>query len=76
MNYDAAAVVDRGEWMETVWLVCVEELRMANGKVVSQWIPRQDLPPAFDEEIARAFAREQTVLSERTHEARPFQSSG
>lgn len=66
MNYDAAAVSDRGEWMErgTVWIICVEE--------VGGWVPRQDLPPAFDETIARAFAFEQTVLSERRHEARPF----
>lgn len=69
MNYDAAAVVDRGEWMETVWLVCVEE-----GPGV--WVPRQDLPPAFDEDIARSFAREQTILSERKHEARHFRQLG
>jgi len=35
-------------------------------------VPRQDLPPAFDEHIARAFAREQTRLSEREHQARRF----
>jgi hypothetical protein len=66
MNYDVAAKADRGEWMErgTVWLICVEE--------VGGWVPRQDLPPAFDEEIARAFAFEQTILSERAHEARRF----
>jgi len=58
MNYDAAAVVDKGEWMETgtVWLVCVEE------GVRGVWVPRQDLPPAFDEDVARAFAAEQTIL--------------
>ncbi len=66
MNHDTAAVADRGEWMErgTVWLICVEE--------VGGWVPRQDLPPAFDEDIARAFARNQTLLSERVHGARPF----
>ena len=65
MNHDAAAVVDRGNFMETVWLVCVEE-------VGGVWVPRQDLPPAFDEVIAEAFAREQTVMSERLHRALPF----
>lgn len=67
MNYDAAAVVDKGEWMDCVWLVCVLE--------GGAWVPRQDLPPAFDEDVARAFAREQTILSERQHEARPFMAS-
>jgi hypothetical protein len=67
MNCDAVAVVDREGWnLKTVWLVCVEE--------AGRWVPRQDLPPAFDEEIARAFAREQTILSERLHEARPFRA--
>ena len=63
---DAAAVSDRGEWMErgAVWIICVEE--------VGGWVPRQDLPPAFDEHIARAFDREQTRLSEREHQARRF----
>lgn len=65
MNYDAAAVVDKGEWMDCVWLVCILE----GGGV---WVPRQDLPPAFDEDVARAFALEQTVLSERRHEAKRF----
>ena len=66
MNHDAAAVADRGEWMErgAVWLVCVEE--------VGGWVPRQDLPPAFDQRIAEAFAREQTALSERLHRAVEF----
>ena len=57
MNHDAAAVVDRGEFMRIVWLVCVEEGGL--------WVPRQDLPPAFDEVIAEAFAREQTVICRR-----------
>lgn len=68
MNHDAAAVVDRGEFMRIVWLVCVEEGGL--------WVPRQDLPPAFDEVIAEAFAREQTVMSERLHRALPFTREG
>lgn len=70
MNHDAAAVADRGEWMErgTVWLVCVEE--------VGGWVPRQDLPPAFDPRIAEAFAQEQTIRSEREHRAVAFRPFG
>lgn len=49
---------------DTVLLICVEE--------IGGWVPRQDLPPAFDEDIAQAFAREQTRLSEREHQARRF----
>lgn len=54
--------------MRIVWLVCVEEGGL--------WVPRQDLPPAFDEVIAEAFAREQTVMSERLHRALPFTREG
>ena len=66
MNDNVAAVADRGEWLTrgTVWLICVEE--------VGGWVPRQDLPPAFDEDIAKGYARNQTLLSERQHQARRF----
>ncbi len=68
MNHDAAAVVDRGGFMRTVFLVCVEE--------GGDWIPRQDLPPAFDEVVAVRFAAQQTVMSERLHRALPFTRGG
>lgn len=63
---DAAAVSDRGEWMErgAIWIICVEE--------IGGWAPRLDLPPALDENVAKAFAREQTVMSDRQHQARRF----
>ena len=76
MNYDAAAVTDRGEWMKrgTVWIICVEEIVDAFDPELERrrWVPRQDLPPTFDERIAKAYAKEQTYLSERAHEARAF----
>lgn len=76
MNDNVAAKADRGEWMKggRVWIICVEEIVDGFDPELERrrWVPRQDLPPAFDEDIARAFAREQTVLSERIHEARPF----
>ncbi len=61
--HEARAYVP-GVATDSVLLICVEE--------VGGWVPRQDLPPAFDEDIARAFARNQTLLSERVHGARPF----
>ena len=51
-------------FVDTVWLVC----RYESGR----WIPRQDLPPAFDQAAAAGYAREQTRMSGQRHEARPF----
>lgn len=36
------------------------------------WQPREDLPPCPTQEIAVAFARELTLLTEVWHEARGF----
>lgn len=63
MNYDAAAVVDKGEWMGAFWMVCILESGV--------WVPRQDLQPSFDQAAAESFALEQTVKSERLHKAFP-----
>ena len=46
-----------------VWLVCVWQGR---------WHVRQDLPPVLDEEIAKRYAEDQTKMSGRRHEARPY----
>lgn len=55
---------NRGAFVDTVWLLC----RFWRGR----WVPREDLQPCFDEEIAHAYAREQTKMTEQTHEAKPF----
>lgn len=54
----------RGVSVETVWLVCVWQS--------GRWWPRQDLPPCFDEVVARHVARDQTRLTEQKHQAKAF----